>query len=78
VPTETATVASQTDQPAAAEISAKARVRETFAQFRPAEARKPEAKLPPKRKLARTHAAPPPMRVVEQQPRFGFFGTDTW
>jgi hypothetical protein len=59
-----------------AEISAKARVRETFAQFRPADEKKPEAKLPPKRKVARRHANPP-MVLVAQQPRFGFFDT-TW
>ena len=61
-------------QPALAEISAKTRVRETFAQFRPEDEKKPEAKLPPKRKIAKPRAAPP-MRLVEQQPRFGLFGT---
>jgi hypothetical protein len=59
-----------------AEISAKARVRETFAQFRPSDEKKPEAKLPPKRKVAR-HRASPPMVLVAQQPRFGLFDT-TW
>ena len=79
-PAETTSAAIQTAQPAAAaDISAKARVRESLAQVRPSEEKKPEAKLAPKRKLARTHAAPPPMRLVEQQqPRFGWFGTDTW
>jgi hypothetical protein len=60
----------------AAEISAKMRVRETFAQFRPADEKKPEAKLPPKRKIVRRHAAPPMVQVA-QQPRFGFFD-NTW
>jgi hypothetical protein len=64
-----------------AEFSAKARVRETFAQFRPADEKKPEAKLPPKRKVARNHEtarnhAAPPM-VMAQQPRFGWFD-NTW
>lgn len=58
------------------EISSKTRVRETFAQFRPFDEKKPEAKLPPKRKVARKQAAPP-MVVVAQQPRLGFFD-NTW
>ena len=79
--------------PAIAEFSAKARVRETFAQFRPTEPdqlqpsdleqlqasdpRQPEAKLPPKRKIARKHAAPPMMQLA-QQPQFGLLGRNTW
>jgi hypothetical protein len=75
--------------PALAEISAKARVRETFAQFTSAakaEA-KPQAQSPqtpvqlqPKRKVARTRPAPQqgrPMMVMAQQPHFGFFNS-TW
>jgi len=57
----------------AADLSA-ARVRETFAQFVPAEPKKPEAKPQRKRKIARNRVAPP-MVVVAQQPRFGFFNT---
>jgi len=57
-----------------ADLSAKARVRETFAQFVPAEPKKPEAKPQRKRKIARNRVAPP-MVVVAQQPRFGFFNT---
>jgi hypothetical protein len=53
----------------AADLSA-ARVRETFAQFVPAEPKKPQRK----RKIARNRVAPP-MVVVAQQPRFGFFNT---
>lgn len=78
--------------PALAEMSAKARVRETFAQFTPAAkadaAGKVEAKaqaqspaqLRPKRKVARTRPAPQqgqPMMVMAQQPHFGFFNS-TW
>ncbi|WFU76280.1 MULTISPECIES: hypothetical protein [unclassified Bradyrhizobium] len=76
---------------ALAEMSAKARVRETFAQFTPGS--KPDAaKKPaqPKRKVARAHPAPQyyggpqyggpqygrPM-MVAQQPHFGLFNT-TW
>ena len=66
----------------AADMSAKARVRESFAQFRPADDPKPAAKPHPKRKIATTRAAPPPMQPmpmmrVAQRPSFGFF-TSTW
>jgi hypothetical protein len=66
--------------PAAGEFTAKARVRESFAQFRPADESKPEAKPQPqpKRKVAR-HRAPssPQVAFVAQQPqRFGLFGNN--
>ncbi len=58
--------------------TAQARVRDTFAQFVPAEAKKlkkQEPQAPRKRKIARTlpirHAQP--MRFAQQQ-HFGFFG----
>jgi hypothetical protein len=54
------------------DVSAKARERESFAQFVSPEPKKPEAKLQRKRKIAKRRAAPP-MVVVAQQPRFGFF-----
>jgi len=60
----------------AAEISAKSRVRESFAQFKPADDPKPEAKPLPKRKVAKARVAPP-MRVA-QQPHFGFFASNIW
>lgn len=64
-----------------AEMSAKARVRESFAQFRPADDSKPDARPHPKRKIAKIRAAPPPMSTpmmrVAQRPNFGFF-TSTW
>ena len=59
-----------------AEMSAKARVRESFAQFKPADDPKPEAKPIPKRKVAKARVAPP-MRVA-QQPHFGFFASNIW
>jgi hypothetical protein len=76
--------------PALAEMSAKTRVRETFAQFTPAGkadtrgAGKTDPKLQapahPRRKVARAHPAPQqgrPMMVMAQQPHFGFFNS-TW
>ena len=62
---------------AVAEVSAQARGLQAFAQLKPSEPRKPEPKPQPKRKIAKTRFAPP-MVVVAQQPRFGFFGNDTW
>ncbi|WP_456618110.1 MULTISPECIES: hypothetical protein [unclassified Bradyrhizobium] len=74
---------------ALAELSAKARVRETFAQFAPAAAKADAAsvkradakpQVQPKRKVARTHPAPQqgrPMMLVAQQPHFSPFNM-TW
>jgi hypothetical protein len=65
----------------AAEMSAKARVRESFAQFKPADDPKPEAKPVPKRKVAKARPVPPaqPMVRVAQQPQhFGFFASNIW
>ena len=85
--------------PAAPETSAQARVRNTFAQFVPAEAKKldtkldkqlvrqaekqPELQAPKKHKVAKATAHPssqpqPPIRLAQQQPRFGFFGGPGW
>ena len=70
--------AAQTQQAAlpgpapAPEITATARVRETFAQFVPVEPKKPEATAPKKRKVAKSSGQP--MRFA----RSGFFGTSTW
>jgi hypothetical protein len=64
-----------------AEMSAKARVRESFAQFADAEHKKPEAQAQPKpkRKVAKHRANPPMMMVAQQRQQFGFgwFG-NTW
>jgi hypothetical protein len=78
--------ASEPDQ-----MSAEARVRETFAQFVPphgktdvksdaAAVKKAEVKSSTKRKVARAHSLPPrgqPMILVAQQPHFGLFNM-TW
>jgi hypothetical protein len=69
-------VAAAPQPPVAIDITAQARVRDTFAQFVPAEAKKLEPQAPRKRKVARSHANPP-MRLAQQQ-HFGFFGNNTW
>jgi hypothetical protein len=67
---------------ASADATAQARVRETFAQYVPAEAKKPEPQVQRKRKVAKRQAPPmqfgqPQMRVA-QQSQFGFFGGPRW
>jgi hypothetical protein len=66
--------------PAAPIADAQARVRDTFAQFVPAEAKKVEPQAPRKRKIAKARSVQPsPMRVAQQQHfGFGFFGNNTW
>jgi hypothetical protein len=69
--------------PASADAAAQARVRETFAQLVPAEAKKPEPQVQRKRKVARSRPAPPmqfaqPQMRVAQQSHFGFFGGSNW
>jgi hypothetical protein len=77
VPPPAARIEAATTAPAP-EMSAKARVRESFAQFRPADDPKPEAKPQAKRKVARARPAPPmQLTRVAQHPTFGFF-TNTW
>jgi len=66
----------------APEISAKARVRETFAQFVPVEPKQAEKPVQRKRKIAKIHPSQPtrfsqPTRIA-QQSRYGFFGPSTW
>jgi hypothetical protein len=63
--------------PVVADVSAKVRVREVFAQFVAPDPKKPEPKLQRKRKIAKSRVASP-MVVVAQQPRFGFFDNGTW
>ena len=68
-----------------ADLSAKARLRQAFAQLQPpaptqvqtSVPAKPEPKLQPKHKVAKRRVAPPVM-LVAQQPQFGFFGNNTW
>jgi hypothetical protein len=66
----------------ATDVGAQAQVRDAFAQFVPAEAKKlekqPEPQVPRKRKIAKIRPAQPTR--VAQQPHFGFgfFGSNTW
>jgi hypothetical protein len=63
--------------PVVADVLAKAPALQAFAELKPAEPKKPELKPQHKRKVAKTRIAPP-MVLVEQQPRFGFFDIHTW
>ena len=63
--------------PVVADVSAKVRVREVFAQFVAPDPKKPEPKLQRKRKIAKSRVAAPVV-LVAQQPRFGFFDNGTW
>jgi hypothetical protein len=77
VPPKVEIAATAVEPSPAAEMSAKARVRESFAQFKPSDDPKPEAKPLPKRKVAKVRVNPPMVRVA-QQPQFGFFGSNIW
>jgi hypothetical protein len=89
VPAQTAKTEASVPAPTtAADVSAKeGRVREAFAQLQPSDLKQTDASDPkkaepkpqPKRKIARKRVAPaPPMMLVAQQPRFGFFGNSIW
>jgi hypothetical protein len=56
-----------------AALSAGARVRDAFAQFTPADPKKPEPKPLPKRKIAKSR---PTTVLAAQQPRFGFLANN--
>lgn len=74
------------DQAPAAEASAQARVRDSFARLQPpeqkqaqlTEPKKPEKPLPRKRTIAKRHVAPPVMLVAQQPQQFSLFGSSTW
>jgi hypothetical protein len=81
-PVATAQAVAPPATPAAADIPAQARVRETFAQFVP-EAKKPEPQVQRKRKVAKSRPAAPmqfaqPQMRVAQQSHYGFFGGPSW
>jgi hypothetical protein len=74
-PTASVKVAAAPVAPSA-EATAQARVRDTFAQFVPAEPKKAEPQVQRKRKVAKVRANPT-VRVAQQSP-FGFFGGPSW
>jgi hypothetical protein len=64
-----------------ADVSPKVRVREVFAQLpvsNPPQPRKAEPKFQSKRKVMARRRISPPMFMVAQQPRMGFFGNGFW
>jgi hypothetical protein len=75
-PVEKAQVAAAPVPPVATDVIAQARVRDTFAQFVPSEAKKLEPQIQRKRKVAKARSTPP-LRLA-QQSQFGFFGRNTW
>ena len=75
-PAPTVKVAAAPQPPVAIDITAQTQLRNTFAQFVPAEARKFERQVQRKRKVAKTRSAQP-VRLA-QQSHFGVFGNSTW
>jgi hypothetical protein len=70
----------ETSMPAqvtAADLSADARVRETFAQFVAIVPKRPETKPQRQRRIAKNRVGPPTV-LAAQQPRSGFFGNRVW
>jgi hypothetical protein len=68
-----------------ADVPAKTRIREAFAQLLPSDSkqlqpsnlRKVEPKPQPKRKIAKRRVAPPTV-LVAQRPQFGLFANNSW
>jgi hypothetical protein len=84
-PVQVATAEVSVPAPArVADVSAKVRVRDAFAQLPLPDSKQlqspdrltPEPKLQPKRKVAKRRAAP--IVLVAQQPQSGFFASNTW
>ena len=74
VPPQTATIlVSAPAQTTVADVSAKSRALQSFAELKPSEPKKPVHK----RRVAKVRVAPQ-MELVAQQPRFGFFANNTW
>ena len=85
-PPQAAVIVASVPVPATvADVSAKARVREAYAQLPPpaqtqaqlSDPKKLEKPVQRQRRIAKRHAAPPAM-LVAQQPQFGLFGNNTW
>jgi len=77
-PASTVQVAVAPQPPAVGEVPVQVQVRDAFAQYVAAEAKKAAPQVQRKRRIARTHASPP-IRIA-QQAHFGFFGgpNSTW
>ena len=77
VPPAVTTQVAAAPAPPVIDANAQARVRDTYAQFVPAETKKVEPQAPRKRKVAKARSVQPPVRIAQQQ-HFGFFGMNTW
>jgi hypothetical protein len=76
IPAENANKDTSATVPATvADVSAKARMREAFAQLRPSDSEKLQPKLQ-RRKIAKNRAKP--MALLAQRPQFGWLGHSTW
>ncbi len=75
-PAPSVQVAAAPQPPVVSEVTALARVRDTFAQLVPAAAKKVDRPVHRKRRIARTRPGPP-MRIA-QQSHFGFFAGPGW
>jgi hypothetical protein len=87
VPPQAAIVTASVQTPAGvADVSAKARMREAFAelpasgqtQARLSDPKKPEKTVSRQRKIAKRRAAPPVMLVAQQPQQFSLFGNNSW
>jgi len=78
VPPQTAKIETHVPAPTAvSDVPATGRALQAFAELKPSEPKKPEPKPVHKRRIAKARVAPP-MELVAQQPRFGFFANNTW
>jgi hypothetical protein len=78
IPPQTAKIAvSAPAQTTVADVSARSRALQSFAELKPSEPKRPEPKPVHKRRIAKARVAAP-MVLVAQQPRFGFFANNTW
>ncbi len=76
-PASNVQVAAAPQPPVAGDVTAQARVRDTFAQFIPVDGKTPEPQVHRKRRVAKVRANPPSR--LAQQALFGFFGpSSTW
>jgi hypothetical protein len=78
VPVQTAVTEQAVTPPATDAVAyVSARARDAFAQIKPSDPKKPEAKPTLKRKIAKKYLGPSRV-LVAQQPRFGLFVSNIW